>query len=63
MDEGLAGISGVARIMENPVGRILGPMILSGLMGYRYVNTAEAFAVWKWSLEPFPSLKRVFNSV
>ncbi|ROV87976.1 hypothetical protein VMCG_10671 [Cytospora schulzeri] len=57
VDKGLAGIPGVARIMETPVGRTLGPIVLSGVMGY--VNSTASFAVGKWLLESFPSLKRV----
>ncbi|KUI62811.1 hypothetical protein VP1G_09924 [Cytospora mali] len=57
VDKGLVGISGVVRIMEHPVGLMLGSMALTGVIGY--VNTAASFATGKLLLEVFPSLARV----
>lgn len=57
VDKGLAGISGLAMIMESPVCRVLWPIFLSGSIGY--INTAASFAVGKWLLEAFPLLRRV----
>lgn len=57
VDKGLAGNPRVLGIMSNPVGAILGPIVLTGVMGY--ANTAASFALSRWLLETFPWLKRV----
>ncbi|KAL1860288.1 hypothetical protein Daus18300_009343 [Diaporthe australafricana] len=57
LDKAIVGNSGACRMLATRFGRMFGPVLLTGLVGY--ANAAASFAVGHWLLCAFPAMKRI----
>ncbi|KAI3394906.1 hypothetical protein diail_2077 [Diaporthe ilicicola] len=57
VDMAIAGNAGPSRMLATPFGRVVGPVLLTAVVGY--VNAAASFAVGRGLLWAFPGMKRI----